>query len=119
MTLSEIAIVTRAGPARVLGLKHKGHLGAGADADITIYHDNPADPQRMFESPRYVFKGGRVLVEDGELREAVQGQKFCAALEPNERGSNLTSAWFDQHGSYDVRQFGLHESERIRLQAIR
>src|SRR5207253_5457303 len=36
-TLGEIAIVTRAGPARLLGLKGKGHLGPGADADVTIY----------------------------------------------------------------------------------
>jgi formylmethanofuran dehydrogenase subunit A len=36
-SLYEIAIITRAGPARMLGLKHKGHLGVGADADITIY----------------------------------------------------------------------------------
>jgi len=36
-SLNEIAIITRAGPARLLGLKNKGHLGAGADADITIY----------------------------------------------------------------------------------
>ena len=28
-TLNEIAIITRAGPARLLGLPHKGHLGAG------------------------------------------------------------------------------------------
>ncbi len=28
-TLNEIAIITRAGPARLLGLTHKGHLGAG------------------------------------------------------------------------------------------
>ena len=34
-TLEEIAIVTRAGPARLLGLRDKGHLGAGADADVT------------------------------------------------------------------------------------
>jgi hypothetical protein len=35
-------IITRAGPARMLGLKHKGHLGPGADADITLYtpHEN-------------------------------------------------------------------------------
>ncbi len=41
-TLNEIAIITRAGPARMLGLKNKGHLGPGADADITIYtpHEN-------------------------------------------------------------------------------
>ena len=36
-TLDEIAIVTRAGPARLLGLTHKGHLGVGADADVTVY----------------------------------------------------------------------------------
>mgnify|MGYP001587106171 FL=1 len=39
-TLNEIAIITRAGPARALGLKSKGHLGLGADADITIYDEN-------------------------------------------------------------------------------
>ena len=38
-TLEEIAIITRAGPARLLGLRDKGHLGVGADADITIYDD--------------------------------------------------------------------------------
>src|SRR5262249_3030400 len=30
-TLYEIAIITSAGPARALGLPHKGHLGVGAD----------------------------------------------------------------------------------------
>ena len=35
-TLNEIAIITRAGPARILGLAHKGQLGVGADADITV-----------------------------------------------------------------------------------
>ncbi|MGH7753230.1 MAG: formylmethanofuran dehydrogenase subunit A, partial [Gemmatimonadales bacterium] len=32
-SLSEVAIVTSAGPARALGLSSKGHLGVGADAD--------------------------------------------------------------------------------------
>src|SRR5436189_2050836 len=32
-TLGEIAIITRAGPARLLGLRGKGHLAPGADAD--------------------------------------------------------------------------------------
>ena len=36
-TLGEIAIITRAGPARLLGLADKGHLGVGADADVTVY----------------------------------------------------------------------------------
>ena len=71
-TLEEIAIVTRAGPARLLGLHDKGHLGAGADADVTIY-DERADREEMFATPRYVIKGGRVVVRDGELVEGVAG----------------------------------------------
>jgi formylmethanofuran dehydrogenase subunit A len=71
-TLEEIAIVTRAGPARLLGLHGKGHLGAGADADVTLYDDRP-DREEMFAMPRYVIKGGRVVVRDGELVEALAG----------------------------------------------
>ena len=72
-TLSEICIITRSGPAKILGLKNKGHLGPGADADITIYtpHENK---QIMFEMPRYVIKSGQILVEDCELRETHDGK---------------------------------------------
>ncbi|HET89658.1 MAG TPA: formylmethanofuran dehydrogenase subunit A, partial [Chloroflexi bacterium] len=60
-SLSEIAIITRAGTARALGLTRKGHLGVGADADVTVY---PAldDPEAMFAHPRYVLKGGEIVV---------------------------------------------------------
>jgi formylmethanofuran dehydrogenase subunit A len=74
-TLSEIAIITSAGPARALGLVNKGHLGAGADADVTIYNDDP-DPSRMFGYPRYVVKGGEVVLEEGEIRKTPQGREF-------------------------------------------
>ena len=33
-SLQELCIVTRAAPARIAGLKHKGHLGPGGDADL-------------------------------------------------------------------------------------
>ncbi len=71
-TLQEIAIVTRAGPARILGLHNKGHLGIGADADITVYTPN-ADRKLMFELPRFVFKSGKLVVEQGEIRFAPFG----------------------------------------------
>jgi formylmethanofuran dehydrogenase subunit A len=72
-SLEEICIITRAAPARILGLTNKGHLGGGADADITIY--NPQENRRaMFEAPRYVIKGGEIIVEDGELRAPVDGK---------------------------------------------
>ncbi len=74
-TLSEIAIITSAGPARALGMSHKGHLGVGADADVTIYNDDP-QPDRMFGYPRYVIKGGEVVLEEGEIRQTPQGREF-------------------------------------------
>ena len=74
-TLNEIAIVTRAGPARLLGLRHKGHLGVGADADVTVYTPD-ADQSRMFATPRYVVKGGTLVVEEGQLRRAPAGQRL-------------------------------------------
>jgi formylmethanofuran dehydrogenase subunit A len=74
-SLNEIAIVTRAGPARLLGLSQKGHLGVGADADVTVYARDP-DIARMFSSPRYVLKAGRLVVEEGQLRRAPRGRRL-------------------------------------------
>jgi formylmethanofuran dehydrogenase subunit A len=74
-TLNEIAIITRAGPARQLGLRQKGHLGVGADADITIYSRN-ADYAKMFSTPRYVLKAGILVVEEGQLRRAPAGKRI-------------------------------------------
>ena len=77
-TLNEIAIITRAGPARVLGLRKKGHLAPGADADITIYQRDP-DIAKMFATPRYVLKSGTLIVEEGQLRRAPSGRRLRVA----------------------------------------
>jgi formylmethanofuran dehydrogenase subunit A len=74
-SLAEIATITSAGPARALGLSRKGHLGPGADADVTIYNDDP-DREAMFGHPRYVLKGGEVVVEEGDIKKAVEGREF-------------------------------------------
>ena len=65
-SLYDIAIITRAGPAKLLGLKDRGHLAAGAAADIAVYRDD-ADRERMFTSPAYVFKDGQLVARDGNL----------------------------------------------------
>lgn len=78
-TLEEIAIVTRAGPARALGLTGKGHLGPGADADVAVYPLND-DRQSMFSSPSHVIKGGKIVVRGGEVVESFSGwAKACPA----------------------------------------
>jgi formylmethanofuran dehydrogenase subunit A len=77
-SLYEIVVVTRAATAKALGLKSKGHLGIGADADIAIYAPQ-ADPAAMFSCARFVVKGGRIVVRDGELVDAFPGRTFCVA----------------------------------------
>ena len=72
-SLFEIAIITRAAPARILGLRRKGHLGIGADADVTIY-DKHADKEKMFSSPRCVIKEGEIIVEEGHIRQEIYGR---------------------------------------------
>jgi formylmethanofuran dehydrogenase subunit A len=115
-TLEEIAIITRAGPARLLGLRDKGHLGIGADADITVYDDRD-DREAMFAAPRYVIKDGHPVVEDGELRATGPGRllRVGAAYDPS---IELTleqlfeERYSVQFASYPVREPWLLEPAR-------
>jgi formylmethanofuran dehydrogenase subunit A len=65
-TLEEIAIMTRAAPAKLLGLDDRGHLGPGALADIAIYRKGK-DIAKMFGAAAFVFKNGDLVVQDGEI----------------------------------------------------
>jgi formylmethanofuran dehydrogenase subunit A len=76
-SLQELCIITRAAPARIAGLRNKGHLGAGADADITLYRPD-ADLARMFAMPAKVFKAGVLVAEDGEVKSLPHGQTLAA-----------------------------------------
>ena len=116
-TLNEIAIITRAGPARILGLKNKGHLGPGGDADITIYtpHENK---ETMFELPRFVIKSGRILVEQGEIRDTLIGKTLHVAPAFDPAVETSISEWFEQFYSIRFRNYPvtadyLHEPEQI------
>ncbi len=99
-SLQEIAIITRAGPARILGLANKGHLGPGADADITVYTPD-ADYQAMFELPRHVVKGGRLVIENGEYRESPAGATLFSAPEYDRGVEHDVERWFE--AMYSVR----------------
>jgi formylmethanofuran dehydrogenase subunit A len=97
-TLNEIAIVTRAGPARLLGLRDKGHLGVGADADVTVYAPD-ADRSRMFATPRYVVKGGTLVVEEGQLRRAPGGHRLHVKPGYDAAITRDLKRFFDEHAT--------------------
>jgi len=58
-----------AAPAKALGLKEKGHLGAGADADIAIYKPKGSVAETL-SRVEYLIKDGRVVVRHGEIVDA-------------------------------------------------
>ena len=105
-TLAEIAIITRAGPARILGLSRKGHLGPGADADVTIYSPDD-DKRRMFALPRWVVKGGEVVVDDGELRRAPRGRTLFSGMDVDPQVRGELEAWLAREASFHPASFRL------------
>ena len=109
-TLNEIAIITRAAPARILGLLRKGHLGPGADADVTIYNPN-SDIQKMFEIPRYVLRGGEIVVEDGEIRKLYEGKLLHVAPDYDLEALPDIQEWFEKYYSIGFRNYPLEDHE--------
>ncbi|MEX0718386.1 MAG: formylmethanofuran dehydrogenase subunit A [Planctomycetaceae bacterium] len=103
-TLNEIAIITRAAPAKMLGLSRKGHLGEGADADVTIYAPD-IDIQRMFELPRYVIKAGEVVVEDGEIRQDLSGRTLHVAPGYDPGAVPDIQEWFEKYYTIQFRNY--------------
>ena len=82
-SLYEIAIMTRAGTAKSLGLTSKGHLGVGADADVSVYNlnpettdiaQNPKTVREAFSNAAYTIKDGVIVVKDGEVVQTVDGK---------------------------------------------
>ncbi|MEZ6067481.1 MAG: formylmethanofuran dehydrogenase subunit A [Planctomycetaceae bacterium] len=116
-TLNEITIITRAAPARMLGLKNKGHLGVGADADVTVYQPQ-ADVQLMFELPRYVIHAGEIVVDDGQILPHRDGKLLHVTPSYDEACLPDIQEWFEESytirfRNYPVDPSYLHEHEII------
>ena len=83
-TFGEIATVTRAATAKALGLKDKGHLGIGADGDVSVYHLDPTawrpsmyrDLEKSLARAAYTVKGGEIVVKDGVVTATPLGSTF-------------------------------------------
>jgi formylmethanofuran dehydrogenase subunit A len=116
-SLFEIAIITSAGPARALGLPQKGHLGVGADADVAIFNDDK-DVARMFGYPRYVIKGGTVVLEEGEIRNVVEGRGIIAHPTYDQKIEEYLRPIFQQYYTMSFDNYPV-EMERIEHPDVR
>jgi len=133
LSLYEIAIVTRAGQAKALGLKNKGHLGLGADADIAIYNFNPEKTdlsrkyrtaRRAFKRAAYTIKSGEIVSQNGEIIKSVNGTTMWADVElshPAEVTEDFKKRfreyWTVEFENYPVSAEGLKASLPIRVEA--
>jgi formylmethanofuran dehydrogenase subunit A len=133
LSFYEIAIVTRAGQAKALGLKNKGHLGLGADADIAIYNFNPekTDPSRKYKTARrafkqaaYTIKGGEIVSQNGQIIKSVNGTTMWADIEVSHPAEvtedfkkRFREYWTVEFENYPVSPECLKASTPIRVEA--
>jgi formylmethanofuran dehydrogenase subunit A len=98
-TLDEIAMMTRWGPAKALGLHNQiGHLRSGAQADVVVYRKD-RKPSEMFAEPELVFRRGQLVYRNGQiLSEHSCKQHFEARPEYDEAIEKpLQQVWEDYY----------------------
>ena len=133
LSFYELAVMTRAGQAKALRLKDKGHLGVGADADIAIYALNPKeiDPsneykkvRRAFKHAAYTVKDGRIAVKDDAVVKSVQGAtmwldvKTSLPLDVNDDvKTRFRQYWTVEYENYPVQDRYLRISHPITIKA--
>ena len=134
MTLYELAIMTRAGQAKALGLANKGHLGVGADADVAIFNINPETldiaqkfkiARKAFKHAAYTIKDGKIVVKDGEVVDNttpgrtmwldVQTKDPCVVDEEMKR--KFRQYWTVEYDNYPVFDHYLKFPEKLTVKA--
>jgi formylmethanofuran dehydrogenase subunit A len=130
LSLYEIAIMTRAGTAKALGLPEKGHLGVGADADVAIFDINPEtlDIAQKFRTARKAFahaawtiKDGTVVVKDGTVvNSQVPGRTFWVDSETknpckinDEMKERFRNYWTIEFENYPVTDHYVKVSDKL------
>lgn len=111
-SLYEIAVMTRAGPAKSLGLRDRGHLGAGACADITVY-DDMENREAMFTKPVFVFKNGDLIVRNGEIAKVVQGATHVVRPEFDRGIEKDLDEYFRRYQTVRMENFKVTDDEIV------
>ncbi len=109
-SLYEIAIMTRAGAAKLVGLHDRGHLGVGGAADITVYTDNP-DREAMFAKPDYVFKDGELVVRDGQVVKVTWGSTHTVKPDFDRSIEKDLKQYFDRYHTMNMENYKVNAAE--------
>jgi formylmethanofuran dehydrogenase subunit A len=133
LSLYELAIVTRAGQAKTLGLKDKGHLGVGADADVSIYNVNPETTdiandyeivRKAFGMASYTIKDGIIVVKNGKVVQTVNGKTMWVDVDTTEQVKidddikrRFKEYWTVEYDNYPVSDHYIKISDPISVKA--
>jgi formylmethanofuran dehydrogenase subunit A len=134
LSLYEIAIMTRAGTAKTLGLPNKGHLGVGADADAAIFNINPETldiaqkfrtARKAFSKVAYTIKDGVIVVKDGEVVNGqVPGRTIWVDSETKEpckiddaMKRRFKEYWTIEYENYAVTDHYVKVSDQMKIKA--
>ncbi len=109
-SLYEIAIMTRAGAAKLIGLNDRGHLCEGSGADITVYTDQP-DREAMFSKPDFVFKDGELVVIDGKVVKVTWGATHTAKPAFDISVEKDLKDYFDKYHTMQLDNFKISDDE--------
>jgi formylmethanofuran dehydrogenase subunit A len=113
LTLQEIAVMTRAAPARLLGLKDRGQLGVGAAADIAVYRED-SNRESMFSTPTFVFKDGVQVARDGRITALPVGGTHFALPGYDTTIETWLRKQIDQRGSLNFDHIAIGHDELCR-----
>lgn len=96
-TLQEIAIITRAAPARILGLHDRGSLLPGKQADVVAYLPK-TDWESTFTSAHLLLKHGVEVIRDGLFTGQVAQKSNLRAFPAFD--STMSTRWSDRITSW-------------------
>ncbi len=108
-SLYDIATMTRAAPAKILGLDDRGSLRNGSVADISIY--DPKKPiDKMFSSAEYVFKDGDEIVRNGKSLKYKKTSTQALRINYDKNIHKKIEKWFENFYSLNLEDFEVDEN---------
>ncbi len=104
----DLAIMTRAAPAKILGLSDRGSLKEGSIADIAIY--DPKKPiDKMFKNAELVFKNGIEIVKKGKVQRHLKTKTNFLKLNYDKKIHSKIKDWLDNYYSLNLSEFEVEE----------
>lgn len=132
---NDIAIITRAAPAKIHGFEDRGALSPGYKADIAVYDINPndIDPNRQyqeiekgFDIAEYTIKDGQIVVKDKEIVDVKESHNIWVNVKGYEAEEQAVidkiMPFFKQYYSVKWENYPVHDhyvSNPIRIDVER